>query len=824
MSAIRNNTNRAEERKKKTLPYARSNSVTKFFLRVLGYPTEEPEQPELPVNAPKDYTMTDQQASASASRTQDNGFLGTPPRSSFSNRPPLSQDFQNFSPMGARDPPPSFLAGPPRSIINNISNKSTLNPDTKVENPVVANPQTTPEKSETFRFTFTTPRHETPSISSANSTPTTSAESSTKKLMTRNPNGVYRWEGAGSAKRSRPRNRYASPAFGASPAKSERLVMKDNRETVETDHKRRKTAESAASTSEPSSSSLPFPLTTSPPTPKANGTPVRPAAVASARLRTPAKPTAPVVPSPLRQAWSDASPPSSRDDSRGSPAQQIKPTKTANFMADLIKETTPVVKPDLSNPYQTASPVGKVGPPRRGARRPRATGRPALPSREEKAAEEKKQKEKEKLDAVSSQAIIEATVPKGSKRSRPPANFEKPSEVNGHVNEENRVSQYQVEEPEDDGSSRASKKSKPTLNGNGRPSSFKSPPPVSSDITIEEIGDVPMSETNKDDEKVKTNGKDTTHATNGSVSAAAAASTNALTSRASFSALKSIPREPSKLRFSFQAEGSAASPSSPAAPPAAPLPRLSPPAPAPLQQPAFAIPSSNFSFSFKANEKEAIDEPMSMAPDSDAPLRPPTEEEIKAQVKAMDPNDIPEFSFTLTAISILSSSAEHVRARSDVKVLPPSSLPTFNFLDPVVESPSGFKFSSTPSTSYNTPKLSPPKFDLPPVKAFDFAAAGMKVEVKKDIWTCSICSVTNKNSAVQCVACESPAPSAGPTSKPVETLRPSMPAAPVVKGFDFAAAGFKMATPNKDTWICSECTLSNPNSASTCGPCGADRK
>lgn len=396
--------------------------------------------------------------------------------------------------------------------------------------------------------------------------------------------------------------------------------------------------------------------------------------------------------------------------------------------------------------------------------------------------------------------------------------------MNDTVNEQNRVTKYQVEEPEDDGSSRAAKKSKPSLNGNGRPSSFKSPPPVSSDITIEEIGDVPMRETNKDDEKVKTNGKDTTHAVNGNVSAAAAASVNAPTSRASFSALKSIPREPSKLRFSFQAEGSTASSSSPAAPPLAPLPKLSPPALGPLEQPSFAIPSSNFSFSFKATEKEFTDEPMSMAPDGDAPVRPPTEEEIKAQVKAMDANDLPEFSFTLTAISILSTNAEHVRARSDVKVLPPSSLPTFNLLDPVVESPSGFKFSSTPSTSYNTPKPSPPKFDLPPVKAFDFAAAGMKVEVKKDVWTCSICSVTNKNSVVQCIACESPAPSAGPASKPVETPRPSMLAAPVVKGFDFAAAGFKMPTPNKDTWTCAECTLSNPSSASTCGPCGADRK
>jgi len=87
-------------------------------------------------------------------------------------------------------------------------------------------------------------------------------------------------------------------------------------------------------------------------------------------------------------------------------------------MAELIKETTPPSKPDLSNPYQTASPVGKVGPPRRSARRPRATGRPAVPTKEQQAEEEKKKgedekkKEQEKLKEYSPQAIIEATVPK----------------------------------------------------------------------------------------------------------------------------------------------------------------------------------------------------------------------------------------------------------------------------------------------------------------------------------------------------------------------------------------------------------------------------
>ena len=84
-------------------------------------------------------------------------------------------------------------------------------------------------------------------------------------------------------------------------------------------------------------------------------------------------------------------------------------------MAELIKETTPPKKPDLANPYQLASPVGKVGPPRRSTKRPRATGRPVtLTKAEHEEEKEKKEepKDKEKLMEYSPQTIIEATVPK----------------------------------------------------------------------------------------------------------------------------------------------------------------------------------------------------------------------------------------------------------------------------------------------------------------------------------------------------------------------------------------------------------------------------
>lgn len=154
----------------------------------------------------------------------------------------------------------------------------------------------------------------------------------------------------------------------------------------------------------------------SPSTPRTNGVLRQTSPLPPSRLRTPVKPTAPINPSPLRQAWSDASSTSSHEDNK--PSQATRPTKAANLVAELIKETAPPPKPDLSNPYQTASPVGKVGPPRRGTKRPRAVGKP-LPTKDQKAEEEKrkaeeqkKKEEEEKLKALSAQAIIEATLPK----------------------------------------------------------------------------------------------------------------------------------------------------------------------------------------------------------------------------------------------------------------------------------------------------------------------------------------------------------------------------------------------------------------------------
>jgi hypothetical protein len=66
-------------------------------------------------------------------------------------------------------------------------------------------------------------------------------------------------------------------------------------------------------------------------------------------------------------------------------------------MAELIKEVTPPKKPDLSNPYQTASPVKPSLQKKPAKKRRPAEGRPKEP-------------EKKEVD-LSQQTIIEATIP-----------------------------------------------------------------------------------------------------------------------------------------------------------------------------------------------------------------------------------------------------------------------------------------------------------------------------------------------------------------------------------------------------------------------------
>ncbi|KAF8909317.1 hypothetical protein CPB84DRAFT_1958911 [Gymnopilus junonius] len=817
MSAIRNSSNRSAARKTRSSPYSFVTKIVRYW-----WPGE-----------------ANQDAEPSPPPTQ----LGEPNLTSASSeRPDLTgHTVPQFEPT----------SGPPHGSIHKHRSQ-----DSQLLNKV------SPESSESghaqesaqFTFQFTAPGVEPVSLSLADANAQPSTPTPQKKLA-RNPNGSYRWEGAGSAKHPRTRNRYASPALVVTPTKSERLLIRDNTNAGRnhlSDGKRRKVDEESLASSESSknASYVPFPHTspTMPRTNGSNGASGKPNALSStSRLRTPAKPTAPVVPSPLRHAWPDASSTSSGEGSRASPPQTTKQTQTASFMAGLIKETTPPKKPDLSNPYQVSSPVGKIGPPRRGTKRPRATGKPPAPSKDQTTEEKTfKADEKEKIKEYSPQAIIEATLPKGSKRSRPPPHLEKrnpsedtsrspPAQREPPVVVETRKVTYVVEEPEEDEdeSRRAMKKTKPSANGHEPLSlawpktSISSP---SADIVVEEVDVDMMSPNEAEKEKIKETAKLTTQV-NGNVPGSHVSATSP-TSRPSFNGLKSssIPKEPSKLRFSFQAETSASP-----LPSSSPLPTTSaaPVPPLPKSDFKFTPPVTGFDFTFKSDAKET-----EKTEKSDI-------EAIKQTVRATPTSSLPIFAFGATVTSTLPSTADQLKLQNDVKALPKLSLPTFDFGS---SKSASFSFDydpskpKTPGSYSGSYKASPPKVSKPtavrrisssspvpsapapaPAKAFDFAAAGLKAPVvAKDSKICSACGLSSPASASQCIVCDEPLPGSAPaiTPTPVSTAAPP---APPAAGFNWAAAGMKPPSATKGTWKCSECGLDTPEAKIECTVCGAPK-
>ncbi|KAF5355267.1 hypothetical protein D9758_006068 [Tetrapyrgos nigripes] len=676
------------------------------------------------------------------------------------------------------------------------------------------------EQRETFRFSSSTPstpnRGNSPLPSSNGSfqfsLPSTSTtiditSPATSKSLKVNPNGRYRYEGGGSAKPARSRNRFQSPAFGSSRGTPERIVLRDSpeKEPIKTDTKRRRVGEISSSTASPSglngsagssslqaSQSLPFPVSNvngSPSkasssnevTSKVNGTshPVTP------RLRTSmihTKPTTPAIPSPLRQTWGQSGSPPSRSESEES--QPPRQTRAANFMTELIKEVTPVKRLEVSNPYQAARPVPASGPSKPRPKRVRAA-KPApkevngVKPSDVKDAEKEKEREKE----YSAQAIIEATIPKGSKRSRPPAQSEG---MNGTSSVQKLLLPPQVEEVEDEEDARRhSKRAKP----NGLVNGSAKVPPTTSGPTITEVVDedeimadktaAAPSQIIEPKEQPSSSAAPTSSSLFG-----VPAPTTAGSSRSLFSNTKatSAPKEPSKLRFSYQPDvtpSPSTSASSTPAPSLFPPAKPSTPAPslaAPLFPSAVASASASASTSSKKDPKK-----------------------FAASIPVLE---LPVYSFPTPPLASGSgsevSSSVTVKARGAAKTAPVSSLPKFDFSKPTLAAP-----KAVPAPA-------------PAVKAFDWGAAGMKPPTSSSggTWTCNSCMLQNDNSAAdKCKICEAPREDKKSAAAPV-------------KAFDWSAAGMKApGASSGGSWECGSCMLQNDDAAADkCKICEAPRE
>lgn len=656
------------------------------------------------------------------------------------------------------------------------------------------------DKPEPFRFSTSPSRSSSPNLNLGSSNAPPSAPSP-RKTLTRNPNGVYRWQGAGS---SRPRNRYQSPGFGPRPQQS-RIKLSPPKTPATTDTKRRRVGDEAGSSVPqwtpmpststttstvvfPSQSSAPAsqPLksspnasmvspdgkasvTLSPPspvTPKANGT-------QGTRLRTTGLSTSPAIPSPLRQTWKD-------NDSPPQPPQPSRPTKAAGYMTELLKEITPVKKPDVSNPYQTASPVK---PPRKPApKRPRPAAKTA-------------EKPKEKAPQLTAREIIEATVPKGSKRSRPPPELEESPRVeevsdeeipmvaiNGISSQSSRFpssskSVIEVEEIASLDEESPPKKRKTTR------SPQPSQPPAAEvvDITSDPTPPSPLvrpTEIIEPDEMPRVNGKP------GSPTLAASLPT--ANSKTLFGIKSSAPKEPSKLRYSYQVDKVEVVAASATSTP--------PPAPSLFTPPTATLPPVSSLFTPSTTPAPSL--PHSIAGLSKAKFSPQDE------ALAMNIDDLPKYSFTVKE-TVYPAGPSSETARKAASEAPVSSLPTFDIRAIPAKDINGFNWTAA--------GLKPPT-----------PSAGSK-------WTCALCSLENPDSAKEkCTVCDAARPGVS-RSKPVPTTAtspvPPAPPAPPVKAFDWSAAGLAPPPkPSGGSWTCSSCTLLNPATATDkCTICDAPR-
>ncbi|KAG9312917.1 hypothetical protein JVU11DRAFT_6350 [Chiua virens] len=603
-----------------------------------------------------------------------------------------------------------------------------------------------PDKPEPFRFSVSPSRAASPNQSHGSS-----GTETPRKTLSRNPNGVYRWQGAGS---SRPRNRYQSPGFAPRP-QQHRIKLSPPKTPLTSDTKRRRVGDDADSSTPqkpvvPSTSTVSFPSLmpdspaslSQPSATVANEKPAFPSAMVPAqpvtprangiqpRLRTgglPIKPTTPAIPSPLRQTWKESdSPPQASSPSR--------PTKAADFMTELLKEVTPTKKPDVSNPYQTASPVKPPAPARKPvAKRPKPNARPA-------------EKPKEQEPEMSAQAIIEATVPKGTKRSRPPPEMGKlpheevmetepfTSAVNGSTPATRLTSNVETIT---------------ILEVEESPSKRRKTPPAKVPFKAQEPGEASTPKAVIRPAEVIEPMDDTAHANDKS---ALPPSVTLSPPPATKSILKtSAPKEPSKLRYSFQAD--------------------------------------------KVEVKNGDVTPTK--------LKLPPREEAAAMVI----DELPKYTFSTGTASPCPAGPSFCAARNAVLAMAVTSLPTFEFVPVIapIRAMNGFNWTAAgvkaPTTSAQTwtctlcnlqnfadarekctvcdaPRPGPTESSLPSsvstptlstttttaqlateVKGFDWSAAGITPPPKPEdgSWTCSVCLLPNLASATEkCIVCDAP--------------------------------------------------------------------
>jgi hypothetical protein len=661
----------------------------------------------------------------------------------------------------------------------------------------------------------------------------TTTTPSAPRTLSKNPNGTYTYRGAGSA---RPRARYSSPGFGSARKQPANINLPSPSKTPLTSKRQRTDTKSNGQ------NAIPFPVTSPQPEkpvapepstsatttstanskPAANSREVPPITPRPVRLLSPQ----PVNPSPLRQAWSAVpSSPSSTESSPSAPVparasiSAVKPTRAAETMSQLIKDVTPR-KPNeaIVNPYESLvpkQPRAKAQPRRRSMAPQTATAAP--PPQPKK--DDKEDKENEEQAPLSAQTIIEATVPKGSKRARPPPEIaSKPVAKPASpplASEPRRSARIRSRSPEPEQSRGITQileqPKKPSVVIEEVEEEEESPtkkrkgglPSRNADVIIEEIEVPAPKAATKPAEVVEPSSaaQQTTSATT-----SATRETSPDKSSASSRFARSAPKEPSKLRYSIAPEDQEErkderAPSPMAEDDAKPafafaaVPKPAPTfasAPAPAQAPASA----------PAPAPAPLEPAFTIKPDTNTGSRKAekTPKDMKAAALAIPRAELPTYDFTLPKVGESSKSVTAMAVISVAAV----DLPTYDFTAPALGDKGKGKAPAAPSGGLN------------------WGAAGMNASSAfapfADVWTCDTCMLKNPASVKdKCSVCDAPRPGAAAGAAAC---------APATSGFNWSAAGMKPPTTSASggEWACDTCGLKNPASAAEkCTICDAPK-
>ncbi|PAV19614.1 e3 sumo- ligase 2 [Pyrrhoderma noxium] len=573
--------------------------------------------------------------------------------------------------------------------------------------------------------------------------------------------------------------------------------------------------------------------------------------------------TTPAVSSPLRNVVNGSS--SSSGSATTSNGKGVASKGFAvNLMEQVIKNNTPEKKPDVGNPYQAAAPV-KLGVQSSARVKLAGKKREREPSVENAAGSSDGKKEKEKERMLSAKDIIEATVPKGAKRSRPTPSDLKKSRVNGEFTPNpgfgagvgspfSLISHAIIEEPEDEEGSRAKRQKKTgrsvtieeidddgniisstSSKGFGKPTKTSSPFVTPSEIIEPKEDSSPAWSSTK--HSTSTNGANVNGSNNLKM-------TNGILGKTS-----NLPREPSKLRKSFVAEDENENVE------VKRVEKKKGVSTTPLFVPPFTSASAKTSTNTShfgasslfgtADDFENVyprsrnTPPSSMTLQS-KPLGVIQEKgDVKEYVRQLSLIELPRYVFcrpdpgcvVFPGRSILGT-REMDRLKNNIMEMPERKLPRFG-LDYKVKRSAGVSKLNGSATNKAIGGFSATSTSAPasaPSVGFNWAKAGMKPPsdpTKEGKWVCGECTLTNDDTkAVKCAYCDArrPEPKVTSSSSSSSSVTGSM--STPSTGFDWAKAGMKPPTdPTKEgKWVCGECTLTNDDTkAVKCAYCDSRR-